>query len=68
VVQLKCVIREMIHCFIITKEGDKQVEDFFFPRSQFPKEMRPIPLSCVWKGRSKSHTVRECSLLNTPHH
>lgn len=21
----------------------------FFPRSRFPKEMRPIPLSCVWR-------------------
>lgn len=38
--------------FFITKEGEKQVEDFFFffPRSQFPKEMRHIPLSCVWRG------------------
>lgn len=68
-VQLKSVIRETTHWFFITKEGEKQVEDFFFffPRSQFPREMRPIPLSCMWRERSGSHTIREHCPLNMPH-
>lgn len=42
----------------MTKEGDKQLEDFFFsPGSQFPKEMRPILLSCLLRERPDGHTM-----------
>lgn len=50
------MIRETIHCFFITEEGEKQVEDYFFfnyyyfPKSDFPKEMRPITLAVCGGG------------------
>lgn len=60
------MIRKKICCFFITKEGERQRIDYCFHRSDFPKEMRPITVSCVWRGRSCHHTGREW-LLKMPY-